>query len=116
MRFVRGMTPWNKGLRGIHLSPGSEYRKGRRSEKWLPVGTVTMRRHKYDKPRMWLKVAEPNVWKLRAVVVWERKHGRLPRGHIVHHKDHDTLNDSPRNLEALTRAEHVREHKPRLHR
>jgi len=59
-----------------------------------------------------VKVAEPNVWRLRAVVVWENIHGPLPPGYLVHHDNRDSLDDSPGNLKALTRAEHLKEHKP----
>ena len=34
----------------------------------------------------------------------------LRKGHIVHHKDQDTLNDHISNLELLTRAEHASLH------
>lgn len=27
-QFKKGMVPWNKGLKGIHLSPKSEFKKG----------------------------------------------------------------------------------------
>lgn len=27
-RFIKGTTPWNKELKGIHLSPGTEFKKG----------------------------------------------------------------------------------------
>ena len=27
-RFKKGQTPWNKGLKGIHLSPETEFKKG----------------------------------------------------------------------------------------
>jgi len=36
----------------------------------------------------------------------------LKDGEIVHHKDGNPLNDSINNLEIMTRAEHIRVHKP----
>lgn len=36
---------------------------------------------------------------------------RLLPGEVVHHKDHNTLNNDPSNLEVLTRAEHARIHR-----
>lgn len=78
----------------------------------VPVGTVTTRtRHKRGgETRAWVKVAQPNVWKLRAQVVWETTHGPMPRGSVVHHKDENTLNDTIDNLELLTKAQHLAEH------
>lgn len=49
----------------------------------LPLGSLRLRRHRDDSLRAWVKVAEPNVWRPRAVVVWELAHGPLPVGHIV---------------------------------
>jgi hypothetical protein len=80
----------------------------------LPVGSVTIRtRHKRGgERRAWVKVAEPNVWKLRAVLVWEEHHGPVPRGMVVHHEDGDKLNDVISNLKMMSKAEHLAEHAP----
>ena len=32
-RFPKGSTPWNKGKKGIHLSPDTEFKKGRKDER-----------------------------------------------------------------------------------
>lgn len=114
-RFKPGNEPWNRGVKGIHLSPASEWQKGRQSEKRLPVGTETIRRDKHGNDRAFVKVAEPNRWKERAIVAWERFNGRaLPKGKVVHHRDRNTLNDQPSNLQALTRAEHIEVHRQDL--
>lgn len=65
-----------------------------------------------DGPRAWVKVAEPNKWRLRAVLVWEEAHGPVPPGMILHHENRDTTDDSLGNLEVLTRAQHLAEHRP----
>ena len=38
--------------------------------------------------------------------VWEKAHGRLPDGCVVHHKNGDTLDNSIENLECLSKSEH----------
>jgi hypothetical protein len=90
------------------------FQPGERSSKRLAVGTVRVRerRKRTEGPRAWVKVAEPNVWRLRAVVAWEAEHGPLPPSMIVHHRNRDTLDDSLPNLEAVTRADHLAEHRP----
>lgn len=35
---------------------------------------------------------------------------RLSFNEVVHHKDGNTLNNDPANLEVMDRAEHIREH------
>lgn len=45
------------------------------------------------------------------VAVWEREHRQpLPAGHVVHHIDHDVVNNAPANLQLLTKSEHIRHH------
>lgn len=111
-QFAPGFSPWNKDLKGIHLSPQSEFKKGRANTESQPIGTVRIRtNHKTGKQRAWVKVAEPNVWRFRCWVVWEKHHGPIPKGKLIHHKDRDTLNDAIDNLELLTRAEHLAEHR-----
>jgi len=105
-----GHIPWIKGRKGLHLSPATEYKKGQAAHNRLPLGSVQIRKDKHGKRRAFIKIAEPNIWKLRAVVLWEEKNGTLPRGMIVHHKDRNSLNDEEGNLQALTRSDHGKEH------
>jgi hypothetical protein len=110
--FLSGHKAWNRDLRGIHLSPESEFKKGRQSEKKMPVGSATIRtRSKDGKPRAFIKVGDPNDWTERAILVWEAANGTLGIGFVVHHKDRNTLNDTLDNLEALSRAKHLEEHR-----
>jgi Trp operon repressor len=48
-------------------------------------------------------------------VVAERKLGRaLLTGEIVHHKDGNRHNNAPENLEVITQAQHIREHRQEM--
>lgn len=109
--FGRGAEPWNKGI-SVSLSPATQFKLGAKPVNVLPIGSERVRRDKNGKPRTWVKVAEPRVWKLRAVVNWEAIHGPVPQGQLLHHKDRDTLNDSDQNLEPLDRPSHLAEHRP----
>lgn len=40
------------------------------------------------------------------IEIWKDTYGELPKGHEIHHKDGDPLNNHIDNLEALTRKEH----------
>lgn len=45
------------------------------------------------------------------VAVWEREHHQpLPDGYVVHHADHNVVNNHPSNLQLLSRSEHIRLH------
>lgn len=111
--FEPGQEPWNKGLKGIHLSPSTEFKPGPRPDRRDKIGTARIR-NVNGAQRAFVKVADPNVWRLRAVVVWEIYNGPLKKGLLVHHKDRNTLNDDPRNLQAMTRAQHIEEHRDDL--
>lgn len=108
-RFVEGHEPWNKGKKGIRLSPASEFKAGRASDKSLPLGSVTIRHDANGKPRAWVKT--DTGWLPRSQVVFQAKNGPIPVGHIVHHRDGDSLNDRPGNLVALTPRQHIQEHR-----
>jgi hypothetical protein len=116
-QFKRGehATPATEIKPGQHLSVATEFRPGQDAHNRLPVGAVTVRRETHTGlDRAWVKTAEPNVWRKRAVVVWEAANGPVPRGSVVHHRDRDSLNDAIENLQALTRKEHADEHRGEL--
>lgn len=116
-KFVRGQrtSPATEIKRGEHRSKRTEFVKGQAAHNKLAVGTVTIRMEQATgNPRAWVKIAEPNKWRQRAVVVWESVNGPLPRGHLIHHVDHGTLNDAIENLVCITRREHSREHRAEL--
>ncbi len=114
-QFQSGDVPWNKDMKGIHLSPETEFKKGQKNLNKLPVGAATIRTRNRDlKPRAFIKIAEPNVWRLRCHVVWEEHYGEIPKGIVIHHIDRDTLNDEITNLAAVSRAWHLKDHKPEI--
>lgn len=96
---------------GQHASSKTEFKKGQSAHNRLPIGAVSIRIESNTKlPRAWIKVAEPNVWKKRAIVVWEGENGPVPAGFVIHHQDRDSLNDDISNLQLLSRSAHRKEH------
>ena len=46
------------------------------------------------------------------VAVWEYVHQqKVPEGYLIHHKDHNTFNNQPDNLECISLREHLELHK-----
>ena len=80
----------------------------------MPVGTIRIRtRHKrYGKQRVFIKIADPNIWIEFARFRWEQLHGPIPRGMGIHHKDENSLNDEPENLVLVSKAQHLGLHRP----
>ena len=108
--FPKGNIPWNKGKKGIHLSPASEFKKGRKSLKSLPVGTITVRVDKGGQKRQWIKIEEPSRWTEYAKFVWIFHNGPIPKGMLIHHLDFDCMNDDIDNLSLVTRKAHFEIH------
>ena len=108
--FPKGNIPWNKGKKGIHLSPASEFKKGCKSLNAVPVGTITVRTDKGGKRRQWIKTEEPGRWIEYAKFVWIQNNGLIPKGMLVHHLDFDSMNDCIDNLSLVTRKAHFEIH------
>lgn len=112
--FKKGHIPWNKGIKGIHNSPNTEFKKGRVSKNKRDIGSITLRTHKGE-TRQWIKVAEPNKWKLYSVYLWETYNGmKPPKGYVIHHINKDKLDDRIDNLKLLSRSEHINIHRDDL--
>ncbi len=89
--------------KGKHRSRDSEFKSGNDNGRQVPIGSEHI-----VKGYVRVKVAQPNVWRQRAHIVWEQAHGRpLPKGWIVRKLDGNPLNDDPANLEALSRGAHL---------
>jgi hypothetical protein len=101
-RFIQGMVPWNKGKKGIHLSPETEFKKGQFVGETHPSWQGGVQKMKSDCAYIW---DGANERVRRPKLIWEEHFGKLPKGYLIYHKDGDNKNDSIENLEAITRAE-----------
>lgn len=111
--FEKGHIPWNKGIKGIHLSKESEFQKGRTSLTKCPIGTIKERNEK-GKIRNFIKIAQPNKWEYYYVYLWKQKNGEIPKGCVIHHINKIPNDDRIENLICLTRAEHINIHRQDL--
>lgn len=102
--FKKGHVSWNKGKKGMRVSPATEFKPGRESLNKRPVGSERIcSKDGY----VLIKVAEPNKWRLKQMIVWEQLHGPIPKGHILRFRDTDKTNITEENLVLITRAEHA---------
>ena len=102
-RFQKNDIPWNKGKKGIRLA-GSEkgwFQKGRMPANKRPVGSERINVDGYVE----IKVAEPNVWRSKQLVVWEEHNGKIPEGHKIIFLDGNKENLDISNLEIVTNDE-----------
>jgi len=112
--FKKGIVPWNTGKKGTHFSPTTEFKKGQKGIKWVPLGTITQRTEKSRTVRRWIKIEEPNIWIEYAKFIWIKHNGNIPKGFVLHHIDKDSLHDEISNLTLLTRAGHINIHRAEL--
>ena len=54
---------------------------------------------------MEVKIAEPNKWRGKHVILWEQEHGPRPKGHKVIFADGNHRNFTPENLILVSNGE-----------
>ncbi|MCL1951738.1 MAG: HNH endonuclease [Oscillospiraceae bacterium] len=105
-RFEKGHVTHNKGKKG-YCPPGCEkswFKKGHTPSDHRPVGSERIdNKDGYT----WVKVAEPNKWRLKHRVIWEEVRGAIPDEYILIFKDGDKGNITVDNLALVSRAEHL---------
>ena len=103
--WKKGHVPINKGTKGMFPNAGgaTRFKKGNVPHNYRPVGTEVKTSDGYWK----VKIADPNVWEMKHVLVWKREHGPVPEGMMVTFKDSDKLNCDIDNLMLITRGENI---------
>lgn len=107
-RFRKGHVPANKGR---EMSPElrakvapTMFRKGNVPRNHRDVGSESTRADGY----VWVKVAEPNRWRQKQRLIWERLHGPIPPGHNVQFRNRNRRDFRPENLYLISRADQMR--------
>lgn len=109
-QFEKGIIPANKGKHTETKGRMAEtqFKKGQMPKNHLPVGSVRVRRsHKGRKSYVYEKVAEPNKWRMKHVLEWEKRNGAVPKDMIVIFADGDTMNTDISNLLIISRQQHA---------
>lgn len=107
-RFKKGSIPPNKGKK---MSPEfykkakpTMFKKGHTPVNHREVGSERVNVDGYIE----IKVAEPNKWKLKHRVIWESHNGKIPHGHNIQFKNHNTQDCRIENLYMISKAEQMR--------
>lgn len=79
-RFKPDNKTWNSGLKGSIPENRTSFKKGNRPHTWRPIGTEVV---ESKSGRIKVKIAEPNVWAQKHVLLWRQRYGELPPGHVV---------------------------------
>lgn len=101
-RFKKGQAPHNKGKKK-YWKGGEEtrFKKGNKPYNYMPVGSVRINADDYVD----IKIADPNKWKGKHILVWEDNNGPVPRGKCIIFGDRNNRNFNPDNLICVSRSE-----------
>lgn len=100
-RFEKGHTSWNKGTKGLTHANKTSFKKGNIPQNHKPVGYERVNVDGYVE----IKVAEPNIFKLKHRVIYENIYGKIPDNHNVVFADGNKLNLDPDNLILVSKSE-----------
>ncbi len=105
-QFRKGHIPANKGKKfpGSNIGGKTKFQKGHRPVNYLPIGTELMKGDGY----IWVKIGEPNKWKQKHILLWQRENGPIPKGKVITFLDGDHAHCSLDNLMLITRSENAR--------
>lgn len=102
-QFKKGHTPNNKGTKGIIYEgcKNTWFKKGNIPQNHRPLGSERVDEDGY----VYVKIAEPNTWRLKHQVVWEKHNGKIPKGYAVIFGDRDRSNFDIDNLILVSRKQ-----------
>lgn len=108
--FKRGHVPANKGKKFPGRVSCTSFKPGHVPHNHLLVGSELVKSDGY----LYVKIAEPNKWKQKHRLVWEKAHGSVPRTHCIVFLDGDRLNCSLENLAIISRSVNARRNQNHL--
>ena len=101
--FGKGHVPANKGTHNGGWEP-TQFKKGQMPVNTRPVGTESLRGDGY----IWVKIAEPNKWREKHRLLWEKHNGAIPNGKCILFLDGNPQNVDINNLRLVDRRVSVR--------
>lgn len=99
--FAKGNIPHNKGKKGVGGWEPTQFKKGCIPINYKPIGSERIDRDGY----ILIKVADPNKWRFKHRVLWEKKHGKIPPNYVLIFSDGNKLNVDLDNLILVSRRE-----------
>lgn len=106
-RFRKGDNPANKGTKGLYNVGGNctSFKQGQRPLNYKPVGSERIDHDGYTL----IKVSDDGPWHKRwrhkHKVIWEERHGSIPKGHAILFADQNKRNIDLDNLILITQSQ-----------
>ncbi|MCL5990557.1 MAG: HNH endonuclease [Bacteroidetes bacterium] len=108
-QFKKGQISLNKGKKGTHYSPATEFKKGHLPHNTKADGVISIRlSHRNDNPipYKWIRVSL-RKWELLHRYLWIQRYGKIPKGYNIIFKNGNTLDCRLNNLAMVSRDEHL---------
>jgi hypothetical protein len=103
-QFIKGHTPWNKGMKGLDIGgKETQFKKGHVPHTYRPVGEERIDEDGYT----YIKISDPAKWVLKHRHIYEQYHGKLEPHMVVTFRDKNISNFDIQNLEAITKVENM---------
>ena len=101
-RFEKGRATWNKGTKGLTKANVTSFKKGQKSHNYKPLGSERITKDGYCE----IKVSDTGRrWRPKHVLIYEKHHGKVPKGSAVIFLDGDKRNFDIDNLYLVTRSQ-----------
>lgn len=104
-RFPKGHVPQNKGKKMppevYEKAKATMFKKGQAPVNYKPVGSERVSVDGYIE----IKVEDPNKWRLKHQLVYERAYGPIPKDSVVFLLDRNKQNCELSNLKLIKRSE-----------
>lgn len=110
-QFLPGHIPKNKGQKGIHRSPETEFKKGNIPPQTKYDGAISLRKKKDKQGNVieqyyYIRIAK-GKWELLHRYNYKKKYGDIPAGMILVSKDENPLNCDADNWECITKSHNM---------
>jgi hypothetical protein len=101
-QFKKGHVPFNKGKKGVITGgQATQFKKGHKPWNYMPVGSERVNGDGYVD----IKIADPNKWKPKHHIIWEKAYGQIPKGYAVIFGDGNRFNFDINNLILVSRGQ-----------
>ena len=101
-RFEKGHATWNKGTKGLTKANVTSFKKGQKPHNYKPLGSERITKDGYCE----IKVSDTGRrWIPKHVLIYEKHHGKVPKGSAVIFLDGDKRNFDIDNLYLVTRSQ-----------
>lgn len=101
-RYLKGNVPANKGKPKFWIGgEETQFKKGQKPHNYMPVGSERVNSYGYHD----IKIADPNKWKAKHILLWEEHNGLVPKGHKLIFGDGDKNNINLDNIILVTNSQ-----------